>query len=55
MLCNFIENTEVDFATINSMGGIDDPIIQLICKYNRYTYENAFQVLDRLVSEKHPS
>ena len=31
-LRNCITNTEVDFPKINSMGGMDDPNIQLICK-----------------------
>ena len=54
-LHNLIENMEVDFPKITSMSGMNNPSIQLICKYNSTAYENAFQVINRLIIEKHPS
>ena len=32
-----------------------DPDIQLICKYNSTTYENAFHVMHSLIFERFPS
>ena len=54
-LHNLIENMEVIFLKSTSMSDMDDPNIQLICRYNSTAYENAFQVINKLIIKKHPS
>lgn len=53
-LCNLLEIREVNFPSIPSMGGMENPNIQLICKYSSKAYESAFQLINKFIIEKHP-
>ena len=45
----------VDFPSVPSMAGMENTGIKLLCKYNATTYENAFQMINRLIIKKYSS
>ena len=54
-LRNMVDKSEVNFPSTPSIAGMENDDIKLICKYNATTYENAFQVINRVVIDKYLS